>query len=217
MEELTDKQRNVLEFITEFFRDNGMPPTLREISAYIGTKGTVSALRHIEALERKGFINRREGSSRGIILKWNSREREDIFNSSSERSGSRTVQIPVAGTVKAGVPSMAIEDIDGYIETDISWLKGDGCFYLKVSGDSMTDAHILDGDLALIKPQNYADNGEIVVAMRNDEATLKRFFRENGRIVLKPENSSMRPVIINEGEAEVVIIGKLLKLVRSFE
>lgn len=202
MEELTDKQRNVLEFITEFSRDNGMPPTLREISSHIGTKGTVSALRHIEALEKKGFINRREGSSRGIIIK---------------RSGNRTIPIPVAGTVKAGTPSLAIEDIEGYIETDASWLKSEGCFYLKVSGDSMTDAHILDGDLALIKPQSSAENGEIIVAMRNDEATLKRFFREDGKIVLKPENSSMQPIIINEGEAEVAIIGKLLKVVRSFE
>ena len=81
----------------------------------------------------------------------------------------------------------------------------------------MIDAHILDGDLALIKPQSYAENGEIVVAMRKDEATLKRFFREDGKIVLKPENSSMQPIVINEGEAEIVIIGKLLKVVRSFE
>lgn len=202
MEELTDKQRNVLEFITEFSRDNGMPPTLREISAYIGTKGTVSALRHIEALEKKGFINRREGSSRGIIL---------------NRSGNRTVPIPVAGTVKAGLPSLAVEDIEGHIETDASWLKGEGCFYLKVSGDSMIEAHILDGDLALIKPQSFAENGEIVVAMTNNEATLKRFFREDGIIRLQPENLSMQPIIINEGDAEVVIIGRLLRVVRSFE
>lgn len=202
MDDLTEKQRYVLEFITGFARENGMPPTLREISAHIGTKGTVSALRHIEALEKKGFLNRREGSSRGIIL---------------NRSHIRTVSVPVSGTVKAGNPSLAVEDIDGYVETDASWLKGEGCFYLKVSGDSMIEAHILDGDLALIKPQSFAENGEIVVAMKNDEATLKRFFREDGRIRLQPENSSMEPIIINEGEADVVVIGKLLKVVRDFE
>lgn len=202
MEELTPKQRYVLEFITDYARKYGMPPTLREISAYIGTKGTVSALRHIEALEKKGFINRREGSSRGIIL---------------NSSDIRTASIPVAGTVKAGIPSLAIEDLEGHVETDASWLKGEGCFYLKVSGDSMIEAHILDGDLALIKPQSFAENGEIVVAMKDDEATLKRFFREDGRIRLQPENSSMQPIIINEGDTEVVIIGKLLRVVRSFE
>lgn len=202
MEDLTEKQRYVLEFITDFTKGNGIPPTLREISAHIGTKGTVSALRHIEALEKKGFISRREGSSRGIIL---------------SRSGADTVPVPVVGTVKAGNPDLAVENIEGYVATDASWIKGDGCFYLRVSGDSMIGAHILDGDLALIRPQNFADNGDIVVAMKGDEATLKRFFAEEGRVILKPENPEMEPIIINEGEADVCIVGRLLRIVRSFE
>jgi len=127
------------------------------------------------------------------------------------------VSVPLLGVVRAGVPEPAIEDIHGYINLDPSWVKGTDCFLLKVKGDSMIDAHICDGDLALIRNQPTAENGEIVVALIDGEATLKRFFREVGHIRLQPENSSMKPIIIKDGQADTVIAGKLLRTIRSYE
>jgi repressor LexA len=152
-------------------------------------------------LERKGYIQRREGSSRSIAL--------------TGRSAG-TVSLPIVGTVRAGQPVPAVEDIKGYYSVDISWVNTTGCFFLRVEGDSMIDAHILDGDLALIRPQPTAENGQIVVALIDGEATLKRFYREKDHIRLQPENSSMRPIIVREGEAEMVIAGRLLKTVRNY-
>lgn len=200
MEQLTERQQQVLDFINGFIDQHGCPPTLREIADHIGTKGTATAILHLEALERKGYLSRREGSSRSISV--------------TGRGGTAT--IPIVGRVRAGMPSPAIEDIEGYCTVDLSWVNESGCFFLRVEGDSMIDAHILDGDLALIRPQQTAENGQIVVAMIDGEATLKRFYREKDRIRLQPENQTMEPIIIRPGEAETVIVGKLLKTVRNY-
>lgn len=197
---ITDRQQQVLDFITLYVDSHGCPPTLREISHHIGTKGTATAIVHLDALERKGYINRREGSSRSISI----------------TGRAKSVSIPVVGRVKAGQPSSAIENIEGHYNVDMSWINGDGCFFMRVEGDSMVDAHILDGDLALIRPQQTAENGQIVVAMINGEATLKRFYKEESHIRLQPENSTMEPIIIKAGDAEAVIVGRLLKVVRNF-
>ena len=179
----------------------GCPPTLREISDRIGTRGTATAIAHLDALERKGYISRR-GGSRGIML--------------VNRPPS-SVPVPIVGTVRAGVPEPAVEDLQGYCSVDPSWLRGEGCYFLRVKGDSMIDAHILEGDLALIRPQPTAENGEIVVATVDGEATLKRFYREAGRIRLQPENSALQPIIIRDGEGDAVVAGKLLRIVRNCE
>ena len=200
MQPLTDRQQQVLNFVTSCIDQHGCPPTLREISSNISTKGTATAIAHLEALERKGYIIRREGSSRSISL--------------VGRSGS--IAVPIIGRVKAGQPSLAIEDIQGYYNVDTSWVNEQGCFFLRVEGDSMIDAHILDGDLVLIRPQQSADNGQIVVAMIDGEATLKRFYLEKDHVRLQPENSTMEPIIVRAGEAETVIVGKLLKTVRDY-
>ena len=197
---LTDRQQQVLDFVSSYLDEHGCPPTLREISDRIGVKGTATAIVHLEALERKGHITGREGS-RGIAL--------------VGRGGS--VSVPVVGKIKAGTPSLAVEDITGYYSVDMSWINGAGCFFLVVDGDSMIDAHILDGDLVLIRPQQTAENGQIVVAMVDGEATLKRFYREKGHIRLQPENKGMEPIIINPGQAETMIIGKLLKTIRNYQ
>jgi repressor LexA len=201
MQELTSRQQQVLNFISSYLDEHGCPPTLREISEHIGTKGTATAMAHLDALERKGHIQRRSGS-RGIAL--------------SHRINNN-LSVPILGTIRAGIPEPAIEDVQGYCSIDPSWLKGTDCYLLKVKGDSMIEAHILDGDLALIRPQPTADNGEIVVALIDGEATLKRFYRESGHIRLQPENSSMEPIIIKDGEADTVIAGKLLRTIRSYE
>jgi repressor LexA len=201
MAELTPRQQQVLDFIHDYAGQHGSPPTLREISAHIGTSGTVSALRHVEALERKGQLQRREGRSRGIVL--------------PERSGTRPV--PILGRVQAGLPVLAIEEVEGQLAVDPSWVRGGDCFFLRVQGDSMIEAHILAGDLALIRSQPSADNGDIVVALIDGEATLKRFYREGTQIRLQPENSAMAPIIIREDAAETLIVGKLLRTIRSYE
>lgn len=201
MHELTERQQQVLDVITVSLAREGCPPTLREISDSIGTKGTATAIAHLGALEKKGYIKRR-GGSRGIML--------------ANRPIS-PVLVPVVGTVRAGAPEPAVEDLHGHCSVDPSWLRGEGCYFLRVKGDSMINAHILDGDLALIRPQPTAENGEIVVAVVDGEATLKRFYREAGRIRLQPENSAMQPIIIRDGEAETVVAGKLLRIVRNCE
>lgn len=203
MNDLTGRQRQTLDFITEYLDANGCPPTLQEIAGKLGITGNLGVMRHLRALEGKGYLQRRHGA-RGIVL--------------TGRSGrSRAVAVPIVGSVRAGVPALAVENIEEYCATDPAWLKGEGCFYLKVSGDSMIGAHICNGDLALIRPQVTAENGEIVVALIDGEATLKRFYRErDGRIRLQAENPDFAPLVIAAGEAETVVIGKLLRTVRSY-
>jgi repressor LexA len=201
MEGLTPRQEQVLEFIIRNIDERGYPPTLREISLEIGTSGTVSAIHHLEALERKGFIRRESGSSRGIVL---NREPRTEF-----------AQLPIVGQVRAGLPALALEEIEGYYPLEQLQLRG-GTFFLRVKGDSMINDAIVEGDLALIRPQETAQNGDIVVAMVDGEATLKRFYRERDHIRLQPRNPNMAPIIIPAGE-EVRIIGKVIKIVRDIE
>jgi repressor LexA len=200
MQELTAKQQQVFNFIETYLTEHGCPPTLREISEHIGIKGTATAMQHLDALERKGYISRRDGS-RGIALK--------------QRHNS--VSIPIVGTVRAGMPELATEDILGFCQIDANWLKGRGNFILKVKGSSMIEAGIYDGDYAIIRPQQTAENGEIVVALIDGEATLKRFYREHDHIRLQPENITMSPIIVRAGETETVIAGRLIKTVRFFD
>lgn len=205
MQNLTKRQQQVLDFVTRCVDTLGAPPTLREISANIGTRGTVTALHHLQAIEKKGYLRRREGSSRGIVLTGKAGKSEVL------------VSIPIIGTVSAGLPQPAVENIEGYCAISTEWVKGDGCFFLKVRGDSMIDVHIMDGDLALIRPQPTAENGEIVVVLIDSAATLKRFYHEGDQIRLQPENRLMGPILIHENDAETVIVGKLLKTIRSYD
>lgn len=204
MTDLTPRQRETLDCITAWLDENGCPPTLQELAGRLGITGNLGVMKHLRALERKGYLHRRPGA-RGIVL-------------TSRGGRGRAVPVPVVGTVRAGVPTLAVESIEGYCATDPSWLKGEGCFYLQVRGESMIGAHICNGDLALIRPQASAENGEIVVALIDGEATLKRFYRErDGRIRLQAENPAFAPIVIAAGEAETVIAGKLLRTVRRYE
>lgn len=201
MQELTAKQQQIYDYLEFYITEHSCPPTLREISEHIGIRGTATAMQHLEALERKGYIQRREGS-RGISL---------------TRKAGGSMSIPIIGTIRAGIPEVATEDILGFCQIDASWLKGKDNFILKVKGNSMINAGIYSGDYAIIRPQASAENGEIVVALIDGEATLKRFFRETDHIRLQPENSTMEPIIIREGEADTIIAGRLLKTVRFFD
>lgn len=197
--ELTQRQRQVLQFITAFVDGNGYPPSQREIAGHLKVSGTLPVMKHLEALERKGFI-KRGNVNRGISL---------------TTPNSRSTSLPIVGTVRAGQLSTAIEDIQGYFSVDHLAVKGADCFFLKISGDSMINAGILDGDLALIRPQTTAANKDIVVAMLDGEATVKWFYKEYDHIRLQPANPDMEPILIHPEDGEVTIIGKVTGVYRQ--
>ncbi len=201
MEELTLRQKEVLEIVSRHIEEYGYPPTLREIGAKLGVSGTLGVLKHLDALERKGYLRRQEGSTRGITL-------------SQQGQG---VPLPIVGQVRAGTLHPAIEDIEGHFTIDRSQMDKGGTFFLRVKGDSMIHAHIVEGDLALVRPQPDAHNKDIVVAMVGGEATLKRFYREADRIRLQPENPNYDPIIVREGDGEVSIVGKVVGIYRQME
>jgi repressor LexA len=203
MQTLTTRQEQVYTFIRDYIEANGSPPTLREISAQIGTAGTVTAISHVNALEKKGFLRRRAvGSSRGIVL---------------THAPSAAVSLPIVGRIRAGLLQPAIEDITGHLSVDSSLIKGEGCYFLRVEGDLMINKGILAGDCVLIRPQQVADNGEIVAVMVDGDATLKQFFREQDRITLQPANPNYEPIVIGPDQGEVTIVGKMVGLFRSVE
>ncbi len=201
--ELTINQRRTLQFIHESLQDKGYPPTVREINQAVGLSGPCSVKKVLDSLERKGHIRRRARHSRAIELTEPLLRRADI------------VRTPLVGRVRAGQPTPAVEDIEDYYDLDTNLCRCENPFLLRVQGDSMQDAHITDQDLVLVRPQDTAENGDIVVALIEDEATVKRFFRERDRIVLKPENSSMSPIVISEADGvSVTIAGKVTAVLR---
>lgn len=196
---LTDRQRQVLQFITNFTDSSGYPPSQREIAGHLNVSGTLPVMKHLSALERKGYI-KRDNVNRGITL---------------TMPISRPISLPIVGTVRAGQLSTAIEDIQGYFSVDQMAIKGADCFFLKVCGDSMINAGILNGDLVLVRPQSTAENRDTVIAMVDGEATVKLFFKERDHIRLQPANSSMNPILIYPADGEVTIVGKVTGVYRS--
>ena len=200
MSQLTTRQQQVYDFLAGYIAEQGYPPTLQEIAGHLQVSGNLGVLRHLQVLERKGLINRSPGSSRSIVL--------------ADRSRSESLDLPLVGTVRAGLPQLAEEQIEMYLAVDSSLVKGKDSFLLRVRGESMIDAHIMPGDLVVVRPQPSAESGEIVVALIDDEATLKRFYREGEEIRLKPENARMKSLIYRERDAQVQIIGKVTGLCR---
>ncbi|MDP6797937.1 MAG: transcriptional repressor LexA [Candidatus Krumholzibacteria bacterium] len=200
---LTDRQSVILDFLRDFLEENGYPPTLREIGGQFGIRSPRGVQDHLEALERKGYIRRERDKSRGIELL--------DFRPSSADS---VLRLPLLGRVAAGQPVLSEENIEGWREIDSSMARN-GSFLLTVTGDSMIDAHILDGDMLVVQSQEEARNGEIVVAMVDDETTVKTFYRESNAIRLQPENASMDPIIVPAGSAEIRILGKVLAVYRG--
>ena len=200
MSQLTTRQKQVYDFLAGHIADRGYPPTLQEIARHLRISGNLGVLRHLEALERKGLIRRSPGSSRSIVL--------------ADRSRSESVDLPLVGAVQAGLPQLAAEQVETHLAVDRSLVKGEGSFLLRVRGESMIGAHIMPGDLVVVRPQPAAENGEIVVALIDDEATLKRFYREGEEIRLKPENPGMKSLIYREPDAAVRILGKVTGLCR---
>jgi repressor LexA len=200
MKAITKRQSEVLDYIKAFISEHKFPPTIREISEFfsISVKG---AYDHVKALEKKAFIRLDTNRSRTIEVLGHDLDTD------------RTVEIPVLGHVAAGVPLLAEENLEGAVKLPEEYVRSAPHFALRVRGDSMRDAGIMDGDVAVIRHQKVADNGDIVVAMVDDAVTLKRFFKEKNRVRLQSENPEYPPMFTQN----VRILGKLAHLIRRYE
>jgi len=198
MKELTTKQQHILDFLIEHTKTHGYPPTVREIGNHFRFLWA-AARAHLKALEKKGFIKLTPVKSRGI----------EILGLKL----SAGFMLPVAGKIRAGRPILAREDIDAHILIDKSLFPHEDTFSLRVTGDSMIEAGILNGDYVLVKPQKTIENGGIGIVLIDDEATVKRVYKEKKKIILRPENKDMQPTIHNPDE--VTVIGKVVGVIRK--
>lgn len=199
-EKITPKQQEILEYIKETILKKGYPPAVREICEAVNLKSTSSVHSHLETLERNGYIRRDPTKPRTIEII------DDCFNLARRE----VVNVPLLGTVAAGMPLLAQENIENYFPIPTEMLPDKEVFMLRVKGDSMIEAGIFNGDLIFVEKTVTAENGEIVVALLDDSATVKRFYKESGHYRLQPENSSMDPIIVDE----VQILGKVFGLFR---
>ena len=210
-DKLTDRQEEILTFIKQFTLDSGYPPTLREIGKHFQISSTFGVKRHLEALVKKGFINIESNASRGISM---IRRNSDDLIDATFRDDNAFVKIPVIGRVAAGIPINAVENLEGSLVVDPSFLKkAEDAFALRVKGDSMINAGINDKDLVIVSPKEQAKNGDIVVAMLNDEATVKKFEFINNKIRLIAENNDYLPIEV-KNENDFKLIGKVKGVVR---
>ncbi|MBP0981622.1 MAG: transcriptional repressor LexA [Oscillospiraceae bacterium] len=198
MENLSEKERSLLAYIKERLIDQ-VPPTVREICRDLGIKSTSSAHRYLKSLEAKGYITTGDNENRVIRL--------------VGAEYGRTAQIPLLGTVTAGQPILAFEEVTDYIPFSATGDEAKKLFALKVRGDSMIEAAILDGDVVVVKQVPSVENGAIAVVMVEDEATVKRFYKENGHYRLQPENSSMDPIIVDDCR----ILGRVVAVIRQLD
>ncbi len=204
MRELTEKQVNILNYIERYIAEQGYPPTIREIgdTFSITAKG---AYDHLKAIEKKGFIKCEKNRSRAIELLRNS-------EGGAPASAADVVSVPLVGRVAAGLPLLAEENVEDYLAFPRSMVPESGVFALRVAGESMKDAGIYDGDIAVIRKQDIAQNGDIVVALIEDEATLKYFYKEKKRFRLQPANKAFKPIYATN----VQIVGVLQGIYRNF-
>ena len=192
MPRTSDKSEKIVEFVRQFTQENGFPPSIREIGAAVGLRSTASVSYHLQQLQDKGLLQAPVGKGRKRTVV------------TSQRGG----YIPVVGVVTAGLPILAVENQEGMMV----WDGDPSCFALRVRGDSMIGAGILDGDKVVVRPQQTAEDGQIVVARIGEEATVKRLFRQNGEIWLMPENEAYEPIDGSEAE----IIGLVRAVVREY-
>jgi len=196
-----DKQSEIYNFIKDQVQSKGYPPSVREICMAVGLKSTSTVHGHLERLEKKGYIRRDPTKPRAIELLKDSVTRKEL------------IDIPIIGKITAGIPILAVENVEDTFTIPLNFTKTNNeLFMLKVSGSSMIEAGILNGDLAIIEKVNSAKNGDIVVALIDNEATIKRFFKEKGHIRLQPENSTMSPILV----ADCSILGILVGIYRKY-
>lgn len=199
---ISKKQSEILEFIKECILDKGYPPAVREICEAVNLKSTSSVHAHLETLEKNGYIRRDPTKSRTI----------EICDDSFQMMRQEITSIPIVGTVAAGQPILATQNIDGYFPLPADLAPNAECFVLKVKGDSMINVGIYNGDQIFVERTNVARNGDTVVALVDDSATVKTFYKENGHIRLQPENDDMDPIIVDDCE----ILGKVYGVFRLY-
>lgn len=199
MKGLNEKHAKILEYIAACIAD-GVPPTVREMRATLDIKSTSTAHKYLRELEEGGYITMGEGRNRNIRL---------VTGHGDER----VLNVPLLGTVAAGAPILAVEQIEGYVPYQSAHCSASELFALRVKGESMIEAAILDGDVIIARKTPVARNGEMVVALVGDEATVKTFYKENGYFRLQPENRTMDPIIVDR----VVILGKVVSVIRNYE
>lgn len=198
---ITDKQREILEYLKQQILNKGYPPSVREVCDAVNLKSTSSVHAHLETLERNGYIRRDPTKPRAIEIV------DDEFNIAR----TEIAHVPEIGQVAAGQPILAVENIESYFPIPAHMIpKGKEVFMLTVKGDSMVEIGIFNGDKLLVARQSTAENGEVVVALVDDSATVKTFYKENGHYRLQPQNSTMEPIIVDHVE----IVGKVISLFR---
>ena len=199
MRPASDKQALILEYITKRIEEDGYPPSVREICAAVGLRSPSTVHAHIKSLERAGLLRIEPGIKRALSLP-----------GSEER---RTVSVPLLGDVAAGQPILAVESVEGYVPLGQEQARGRELFALRIRGESMVNAGILDGDVIVVERTAYARNGQLVVALIGDEATCKTLYKEDGHFRLQPENDFMDPIIVDE----VTILGRVVACTRYYD
>lgn len=198
MRDASEKKMQILDFIRREIDDKGYPPSVREICLAVGLKSTSTVHAHLNRLEEEGYIRRDATKPRALEL--------------TDTATVRGRSVPLVGRVTAGMPILAQQNIEEYYMLPQNLVGGDEVFILSVQGESMIEAGILDGDFVIVRRQSHAENGDIVVAMIDDEATVKRIFYEPHRVRLQPENSAMDPIYADE----VTVLGRVIALFREF-
>lgn len=210
-EDLNKREKAILKFIEKQIRANSYPPSVREIGKAVGLSSTATVHGYLARLEQKGYIKKESQKGRtlrllkGILKEEKKPETKEVYTSRE------MVDVPVIGKITAGAPILAVENVTDTFPIPVDFVGNSESFMLTVSGESMIEAGILDGDYILVKRQNTANNGEIVVALIEDEATVKTFYKEKGHIRLQPENSTMDPIIVPNCE----ILGKVAGVFRK--
>ena len=200
---ITDRQREILEYIKAEILNRGYPPAVREICEAVKLKSTSSVHAHLETLEKNGYIRRDPTKPRAI----------EIVDENFNLTRREMVNVPIVGKVAAGEPILAVENIENYFPIPAEFMPNEPTFILQVQGESMINAGILDGDYVLVQQQPTANDGDMVVALVDDSATVKTFYKENGYYRLQPENDFMDPIIVSE----VMIMGKVIGTFRFFK
>jgi repressor LexA len=215
MEELTDRQREILTFILKETEVRGFPPTIREIGEQMDIRSTNGVNDHLKALERKGYLNRGEQQSRSLVPT----KRARLVLGLGQRKDSGMVDVPLLGKVAAGAPLLATENVEDSVRIDSFLLGGSGreVFALRVKGQSMIEDGIFDGDYLFVKKTPTAQPGDIVVALIEDEATVKRYYPEGDRIRFQPANATMQPIYVNRSDfRSTMLLGLVVGVYRKF-
>jgi repressor LexA len=211
--ELTSRQREIFNFVRSFVREKGYPPSVREIGEHFNIYPR-AVFDHLKALEKKGYLKRRTSMSRGLeILVF---QGGGPYGEHLKKEGRPSTQeIPILGRIAAGRPTLAVEHVEGTIPLPTEWVKGREVFLLRVKGDSMSP-YILPDDYVIVRSQPSAENGDVVVTLMGEEATVKRFFKKGKKIELKPDNERWETIQIEERSGEVRILGKVIGVFRKF-